>query len=120
MLRCIENWKILFSNEKVQSRHTFSNEIQEMHSKKNKLKRYSSDDNIWLLTKIPKQLNTVESTVFFDIIPEKLKLLLQGETDPPKVTTKKRKSRTESSKKKTKSNPGFKSILTAYQLVHSL
>ena len=120
MQKCVESWKILFSNEKVQSQwwHTFLSEIKVMQSNKKKLKVYSSADNIWLLSKIPKQPNIVETTESLEIIPEKLKLLLQRETDPPKVTTKKRKCRTELGKKKTKSNRNVKTISTTYQLVH--
>ena len=102
-LKNLDSWKILFSDEGVQMQWwtTFINNIKEFQSNPQKLKKYSSIDNIWSLPKLPKQvLNSINSfQPSTSIIPEELQNLLNTEKQIPSVKT---KSKKRSSFKRTK------------------
>ena len=92
--KCVQNWKILFSKTDVHTLwwNTFLKQIKDMKIVPSKLKSYASADNIWILPKWPKQINSNISNLPSDFIPEELKRLLQSESDTPQVITKKRKA----------------------------
>ena len=72
---------------------TFKNNIKEFQSNPQKLKKYSSIDNIWSLPKLPKQvLNSINTFLpSTSIIPEELQNLLNSEKQIPSVKAKSKK-----------------------------